>query len=376
VIGLIHAYSRTNAGDGLLVDLGLERLRRAGVGPDQVLLVALDPDSFPEVAHRVGVGARGRGLGWELVPAAGKALSVTAGAMSPKLVAGSLAKAMHGCDAFVAVGGGYLRSVDGTSSVGTLINHLPQLTAASRSEAPSVYLPQSIGPLKGPVGRAVRQALGHIDVVCARDGWSADELSGLTNVHRIPDLAVLDVAERWDEITPAGTGGKVGFVARQVGHAAGYEAVVQKLAEDLAPDSVWAVQTAGDKTKSDAVHYERLGVTTGGKLADMLATPGELSLAISVRLHGALMSIEAGVPAIHLAYDRKGPAAFADLGLDDWCFDVRNLDAAALREAVDGLRADPGPYWERLAKQVPALRTYSTQLDDLVSGALGSAATT
>jgi polysaccharide pyruvyl transferase WcaK-like protein len=84
------------------------------------------------------------------------------------------------------------------------------------------------------------------------------------------------------------------------------------------------------------------------------------------------MSIEAGVPAVHLAYDRKGPAAFADLGLDDWCFDVRKLDAEALRAAVDGLRADPAPYWERLAKHVPALRTQSSDLDELVSRNLGS----
>jgi polysaccharide pyruvyl transferase WcaK-like protein len=133
---------------------------------------------------------------------------------------------------------------------------------------------------------------------------------------------VLDVAERWDDITP--------------------------------------------------VHYERLGVAAGGGLAEMLARPGELSVVVSVRLHGALMAIEAGVPAVHLAYDRKGPAAFGDLGLDDWCFDVRHLDADALRAAVAGLRADPAPYWERLAKHVPALRTQSSQLDELVAQALTS----
>ncbi|HEV7759171.1 MAG TPA: polysaccharide pyruvyl transferase family protein [Acidimicrobiales bacterium] len=370
MIGLIHAYSRTNAGDGLLVDLALERLRRVGITPDDVLVVALDPDSFPELPHRAAIGARGRGLAWELVPAAGRAAAVELAALPPRVPVGGLARALRGCDGFVAVGGGYLRAVDATSSLGTLLNHLPQLAYAGRSAAPSVYLPQSIGPLNGPVGGAVKRALGRIDAVCVRDGWSVDELQGLSNVRRLADLAVLDVAERWDDITPAGTTGQVGFVARRVDHAAGYEGVVRALADELAPDSVWAVQTAGDRTKSDAVHYERLGVASGGGLADLLARPGELSAVVSVRLHGALMSIEAGVPAVHLAYDRKGPAAFADLGLDDWCFDVRRLDADALRAAVEGLRTDPGPYWERLAKQVPTLRTQSSQLDDLVASTL------
>lgn len=366
MIGLLHAYSRTNAGDGLLVDLALERLRRIGVTPDDVLVVALDPDSFPELPHRAAIGAKGRGLAWELVPAGGRAATVGLAARTP-LALGALPRELRGCDGLVAVGGGYLRAVDATSSLGTLLNHLPQLAYAGRAGVPSVYLPQSVGPLKGPVGGAVKRALGRIGAVCVRDDHSVDELRGLSNVRRVADLAVLDVAERWDDITPAGTGGKVGFVARRVDHAAGYEAVVRDLAQDLAPDSVWAVQTAGDRTKSDAVHYERLGVAAGGGLAEMLARPGELSVAVSVRLHGALMSIEAGVPAVHLAYDRKGPAAFADLGLDDWCFDVRRLDADALRAAVAGLRADPTPYWERLSKQVPALRTQSAELDDLIS---------
>jgi polysaccharide pyruvyl transferase WcaK-like protein len=268
------------------------------------------------------------------------------------------------------VGGGYLRAVDATSSLGTFLNHLPQLAYAARAPVPSVYLPQSVGPLKGLVGGAVKRSLRRIGTVCVRDDDSAAELRGLPNVHRLADMAVLDVAERWDDITPAGTDGKVGYVARRVDHAAGYEAVVQALADELAPDSVWAVQTAGDRTKSDAVHYERLGVAAGGSLADMLARPVDLSVVVSVRLHGALMAIEAGVPAVHLAYDRKGPTAFGDMGLDDWCFDVRSLDAGALRAAVTGLRADPGPYWERLAKQVPTLRFQSSQLDDLVATTL------
>lgn len=369
MIGVLHAYSRTNAGDGLLVDLTLDRLARVGLDRDDVRLVALDPDSFPEIPQRTGIGTKGRGLSWELVPAArrGSALSVSALVRRP---VGEVAKALAGCDGLVAVGGGYLRAVDVTSSIGTALNHLPQLLAAVRAKAPTVYLPQSIGPLRGPVGQAVRRALWSVDVVCARDRWSAAELGSVPGLRRVPDLAVLDLGERWDEIAPVVGTGKVGFVARRVGHAGGYEDAVRAVADELGDRAVWAVQTAGDPSKSDAVHYERLGVTAGGSLADLLAGRN-LSLVVSVRLHGALMALRAGVPAIHLAYDRKGPAAFADLGLSAWCFDVRTVDRATLAEAVSNLASDPRGYWNQLAGEVPRLRKASAWLDELVRCGLG-----
>src|SRR5918997_1662630 len=146
MIGVLHAYSRTNSGDGLLVDLTLERLARCGIPTTDVLLVALDPDSFPEIPLRTGAGVRGRGFSWELVPAAGRGALLTASALGRRPL-GGLATALAECDAIVAVGGGYLRAVDATSSLGALLNHLPQLLAAGRSGIPSLYLPQSIGPL-------------------------------------------------------------------------------------------------------------------------------------------------------------------------------------------------------------------------------------
>jgi polysaccharide pyruvyl transferase WcaK-like protein len=365
MIGVLHAYSRTNSGDGLLVDLTLARLARQGVSTDDVVLVALDADSFPEVARRVDVGARGRGLGWELVPAAGRACGLGLSAALRRPVGGP-AHELAGCDAFVAVGGGYLRAVDVTSSLGTTLNHLPQLAAAARSGKPSLYLPQSVGPLRGPVGAALRRGLAATGAVCVRDPWSAADLARLDRVHEIPDLAVLDLAESAAVIERVPAGGRIGFVARHVGHAAGYEAHVQAVARELGERAVWAVQTAGDPTKSDAVHYQRLGLTPGGALVDMLAAR-ELSVVVSVRLHGALMALRAGVPAVHLAYDRKGPAAFADLGLQDWCLDVRSLDRAKLRAAVEAVADDPDAYWDHFTDRVAPLVAASQRLDGLIA---------
>jgi polysaccharide pyruvyl transferase WcaK-like protein len=219
------------------------------------------------------------------------------------------------------------------------------------------------------VGAAVRRGLRHIDAVCVRDRWSAADLAGVPNVRCLPDLAVLEIAESADGIHRSVGAGRVGFVARRVDHAGGYEGQVRAVATELGDQAVWAVQTTGDRTKSDAVHYERLGLIAGGHLVDLLAAR-ELSVVVSVRLHGALMALRHGVPAIHLAYDRKGPAAFGDLGLDEWCFDVRSLDRSTLGTAVARLRAEPQPYWERLAERMPALRRSSEELDALLRDTL------
>lgn len=370
MIGVLHAYSRTNRGDGLLVDLTLERLRRCGIMPGDVALVALDPGSFADLPHRVGVGTHRRGFGWELAPAAARSALLGSSALVRRPL-GALAREIAACDALVAVGGGYLRAVDAVSSLGTGLNHLPQLLAASRARIPSLYLPQSIGPLRGPVGSAVRRALRGIGAVCVRDPWSECELGRLPNVRRVADLAVLDLAESFERVERVAPGGRVGFVARHVGHVGGYEDVVLAVARDVGDRAVWAVQTAGDRTKSDAVHYERLGVVPGDRLEKLLDAR-DLSLVVSVRLHGALMSLRAGVPAIHLAYDRKGPGAFADLGLDEWCFDLRAIDGDRLRDAIDELSTDPAPYWTLVEDRLPGLRDASERLDSLVRATLSA----
>jgi hypothetical protein len=75
---------------------------------------------------------------------------------------------------------------------------------------------------------------------------------------------------------------------------------------------------------------------------------------------------------VHLAYDRKGPAAFADLGLEDWCLDVRSLDRAALRAAVDAAADAPGAYWDRLTARAGPLLAASHRLDELIAATVAS----
>src|SRR6185312_11374770 len=142
MIAVIHAYSRHNAGDGLLVDLTLQRLADAGVRIEDCVVLSMDPPSFSDLPHVVRIGTRGRSADVETAKAAATGVATVLGARVPTLAVGKAAKALRDAEAYVAVGGGYLRAGNRTNVIGTAINHLPQLEAAAASGRPSIYLPQ------------------------------------------------------------------------------------------------------------------------------------------------------------------------------------------------------------------------------------------
>lgn len=366
MVAVVHAYSRRNAGDGLLVDLSLERLRRAGVPREQCEVFALDAASFSDLPHVHQVGVPGRRPSPAMIPAGAQLVaSVLAGATRSRVRLGRLAAVLERADAIVAVGGGYLRTGNLVSSLGSLLNHFPQLATASRSTAPTVYLPQSIGPLSGPVGSLVARLLRRIDVVCVRDDRSRDELRPHVSAARFPDLAVLRLGEELEGLSPsARDGGRVVLVGRELINGGGYEERLHALAGRLG-DAGWAVQAEGLGTKSDLRFYERLGVRSSGRLLDVLSGD-EAGVVVSTRLHGAIQSLLAGVPAIHLGYERKSWGAYEDLGLSTYVHSARTFDPDAVAAQARSLLADPGEFWTRIERQRPTLVEGSERLTALL----------
>lgn len=356
-IALLHGFSRANSGDGLLVDLTLEALADAGALADECVLLALDPESFADLPHVVcAPGEPTARPSWKLARAGGEVLASMAGR-------GQIRTELARADAAVAVGGGYLVADSLTRQGGVIANHLPQLRAAARLTAPTIYLPQSIGPLSGIAGHWARQQLARMDRVWLRDDASMAELQ-LPNARRCADLAVMKLARTLPVITPAITGEAAVLVGRDLPRRGDYLDRLRAL-QQLLPGCTWAVQADVAGPRSDRSFYRREGLGPDtGTLARALEQPG--GPVISVRLHGAIAALLAGRPAIHLAYERKGWGAYQDLGLDDFVHDARRFDPATVAAQARALANDPAPFLHRIAMAAPALaRQWDAMVADL-----------
>jgi polysaccharide pyruvyl transferase WcaK-like protein len=395
---VLHAFSRKNAGDGLLVDLTLRLIEAAGLESKNVRVLALDPESFPDLDDVVEAPGEPRGarLSPRLVGATVELARAARRHLLNKGSGGRIESLLQGATGIVAVGGGYLVADSVVRSGGVLLNHLAQILAAGRARVPAIYLPQSIGPLRGPVAALTRRALARIDVIYARDDETLAELRGLTDVRRCPDLAVLRLGESLDGIdtwravrrralteadaAPQAGGrreahlraaGEIGgptvLVPRDLPNAPGYHELLRSLGGRV-PSPLWAVQADVDGPRSDRVFLRTLGVPDAGDLGSLLSRssegPHKPGVVVSVRLHGAIASLLAGWPAIHLSYERKGWGAYEDLGLREWVHDARSFDVDKVRAQAAELRANPRRLFERIEERVPAVKRAHQELVD------------
>lgn len=342
---LLHAYSASNAGDGLLVTEALEVIEEAFPGAE-VDIAAQHPDTFDLPGVRIlDAGISKRGPGRDLL---------------------HVLRGMDGYDLLVGVGGGYLRSGTPREGLQTVLAHGPQLWAAGRSSTPSIYLPQSVGPFRHGSGAVLRCGLRRLDRVLLRDDRSITE-SRLDTYDRLPDMALLSRRSlRTGEMPTSPTVLSVRKVRGEVpsdvrtlaGRLRSFDGYVQS--RGAGNDDLEAVRSIGP-----ARIISR----------DELLDPGSpRRVVVSIRLHGALMAINAGHRVIHLAYERKGFGAFADLGLDDMVHNVNDFDidlvADQARRLLDD--ADYGQrYDDRLARSAADLEPRRDELVAALRRCLG-----
>lgn len=359
MIAVTHVYSRDNAGDGLLFDLTLARLRAAGANLDQLTIVAMDPGSFSADGRAVGTGTPSRSADLRTLGAGLQGIATAAASALPHIWPNEVARALREADGIVAVGGGYLRAGTCVNRAGTLINHAPQLLFAAHSRVPAFYMPQSVGPLRGATGRFVRRQLHRVSELHLRDDRSLAEVGASPHIHRTPDLAVLQLADEWGHLSPRSSDGSAVLVARRIEDAPEYGPRLHALSR-LLDGARWAVQAEGEGSKSDRAFYTQdLDVHPAGRLHALLDEPGPV---VSVRLHGALQAMLLGVPAIHLGYERKSWGAYEDLGLHEWLHPARSFDPSLVARQVRRLQQDPEPFWQAVAEAVPRLRQQSQKL--------------
>ena len=334
-IYLLHAYSSRNSGDGLLVKLSLRAPRDAGfVQP--VTIVCLDPASFHGYLDDPDV---------ELISLW-------------RFVGRTLLYARRGRQTvFFGVGGGYLRAGTWKEGCKTLIAHGLQIVCGSLWKSRSrIYFPQSVGPFSGVPGHILKWLVrNHVDTIMLRDDKSVRELDHRNSI-RIGDLVVLEISKPLHmsramtamSTVPAARR-KVYFVFRDLGgkpYAERYNAKLQRLLE-LTPDATLALQSAGRGNSDDRFYQQMFGVNSAPALGDVIRD--EDAIVVSVRLHGSLESVLGGAPSIHIAYERKGLAAFSDLGLSDYAFHAESFDPEQVAASIENLRCDTAPFWRKLA---------------------------
>ncbi|MFM0019634.1 glycosyltransferase [Paraburkholderia azotifigens] len=332
---LLHAYSSRNSGDGLLVKLSLRAIREAGIR-QTVTVVCLDPESF---------------VGYLDDPQI-KLISLW------QFVVRTLTHAWRRRGTvFFGVGGGYLRAGTWKEGCKTLIAHGLQIVCASLwGPRARVYFPQSVGPFSTALGSVLKWLVRHhVDTIFLRDDKSVRELDH-RRAMRIGDLVVLEISKSPRVLKLAARKSlarsvrrKVYFVFRDLSDKPYGESYIAKLRNLIkqTPYASLALQSAG-RGNSDDVFYQRVfGVHSAPALRDVIRH--EDAIIVSVRLHGSLESVLGGLPSVHIAYERKGRAAYDDLGLSEYAFHAENFDPAAVAAAIEKLRCDPAPFWRKLA---------------------------
>ncbi|MGO4362984.1 polysaccharide pyruvyl transferase family protein [Terrabacter sp. RAF57] len=305
---ILHAYSAKNRGDGLLVTHSLQVLSEA-LGDDlDVTLAASDPRTFDTLGIRV-VNSKPswRGYSREYLRVLTK---------------------INSFDLVVGVGGGYLRAGHLLEMIKMLVVMGPQIAAAAFSTTPSVYLPQSIGPLRFGSRRLIIPLLSRLDVVYARDDRTMREIN-LHNSRRVPDLAALGTSRL--------TGGhdinlipvlSVRAVRGTVPPA------VLALARGIHRYDAFIQSTVGgndDRAATSQLNPQAI------LDADSLLCETTPRVVVAMRLHAALMALSEGHFVIHLAYERKGFGAFDDLGLSEYVHNSRAFDPDVVRAQLSGL---------------------------------------
>lgn len=307
---ILHAYSADNRGDGLLVRETIGLLREAFGEDVQVHIAASYPETFRGVADEV-LDSQPRALGYN---------------REYLRTLRNLAQ----YDLVVGVGGGYLRGGRFLELAKAVLVHGPQLWAASRSRTRTLYLPQSIGPLRFGTRLGAKRLLARIDNVIVRDDRSLTEVTPEI-AERGHDLALLTseakspMADTPDPVPVL----SVRHVYGRIPHG------VRGLAAQLGVFDAYVQSTAGRNNDEAATHsLQPAHILTR---QDLLVQPLRPRVVVAVRLHAALMALNAGHFVVHLSYERKGFGAFGDLHLSEYVHNVNGFDERVVERQIRSL---------------------------------------
>lgn len=344
---ILNGYSSANSGDGLLVDETVQLVREAFGDDTELTLLASYPDSFAYLGIQV-VGTKPTYRGYD------------------KEYVRILRSKFSDFDAVIGVGGGYLRAGSCVELAKMALVMGPQLVQAARSATGTVYLPQSIGPARLGSRSLLIRFLRRLDKVWVRDERSLEEFAS-ANVKRSPDLAILGMNRQKLEFSVAAP-----IILTVRSHRGQVPSQIYRLRAKLGVIDSFIQSKVGGNDDTEAV--KSLLPRSIVDANEILENAPKSRIVVAMRLHAALMAINAGHYVVHLSYERKGFGAFADLGLSDYVFNVHDFNAEEVSDLVNELATNQSrrdSYDVAIASALESAGTRRSRIVDSIRDAAG-----
>lgn len=260
----------------------------------------------------------------------------------------------------------------------TLWTTLALLAAAT--DTPLSIHGVGVGPLHGPAGRTLTEAVFHLaDAVSVRDDASRTVLTSLGGARHVAPVVAADPAlrvapaatptntvpapvlgvavrlwergvdpDRWQAAVAAAadawverTGGSVRFVPCHRG-------VAWPLTDDVA---------AGGAVRDRMAHRDRADeLEVDLPWGDRAAALADCDVVLGMRYHACLFALAAGVPVVGLSYDPKVTALLRDAGFGGFCFPVEEADGATLAAHLTRASDERAALAERARRATARLR--------------------
>jgi polysaccharide pyruvyl transferase WcaK-like protein len=252
----------------------------------------------------------------------------------------------------LAIGGEYLNFSGYKSTCKSLIANGLAIFLALATNKPTGFLPQGI-ILSKKMQKFILPFLRKARWILLRDTRSMEELSRLRNISKTCDLAIIGVKPN-DTCHPNPS--VIGSILHEVSKSTKYISSVRQIS--MTAHMKFYVQSNFGGNNYDSVFLENtLQISKHESAKNLYENNLDVGVLISTRLHGAVGAIRSGIPAIHIAYSRKGKAVFNDLGISEYCVDFEDLNPVALLDLAHNLNSSTEArkvYWDKIALTSPS----------------------
>jgi polysaccharide pyruvyl transferase WcaK-like protein len=264
----------------------------------------------------------------------------------------------------LAIGGEYLNFTGFKSTCKSLIANGLAIFLALATNKPTGFLPQGI-ILSQKMQKYILPFLRKAKWILLRDTISMEELSKLQNISKANDLAIIGVKSN---DTPHSSSSVIGSILHEVSRSTKYISAIRQIA--MTADMKFYVQSNFGGNNYDSVFLENtLQISKYEGAKNLYENNSDVGVLISTRLHGAVGAIRSGIPAIHIAYSRKGKAVFNDLGIPEYCVDFEDLDPVALLGLAHDLNNSSHArkvYWDKIALTTPSRQNQKRHILGLI----------